>query len=288
MAPNPDLMALVPVDAPRRLKKWSDGASFVVSAKRGTKVRAGESLESALVCVLPPGCRVTAVPFHDTARARLAVADPVAGWVSRKTVAEAAGPARGSDDAEARAALLRVMAKVRRDVVGEGADGCPLDQCFTSSLALVEALQKRADIAAVLGEATMVSGSYDAVGRAKGRPSWWPDDYVDWMPHSFVQFKDGTVVDVSADQFDVDLPRLLHLAPSEIGGPDRGRYAFSKAESHAARRRRFMFRQPAGTLSSDAWLAMVKVEPSHSDVAMKAWGEMRMRGVFDARRRSGA
>ena len=203
MAPNPDLMALVPVDAPRRLKKWSDGASFVVSAKRGTKVRAGESLESALVCVLPPGCRVTAVPFHDTARARLAVADPVAGWVSRKTVAEAAGPARGSDDAEARAALLRVMARVRRDVVGEGADGCPLDQCFTSSLALVEALQKRADIAAVLGEATMISGSYDAVGRAKGRPSWWPDDYVDWMPHSFVEFKDGTVVDVSADQFDV-------------------------------------------------------------------------------------
>ena len=40
MAPNPDLMALVPVDGPRRLKKWSDGASFVVSAKRGTKVRA--------------------------------------------------------------------------------------------------------------------------------------------------------------------------------------------------------------------------------------------------------
>ena len=257
---------------------WNAGRTYVVSSKRGSRVRSDESLDSALVCVLPPGCVVVAVPFHGAAAAtRMPVTSPVRGWLSSKTVVEAPPAAEGDGGVVAAlGALLGVMEAVRDEVVERAADGVPLDQCFTSSQALVEALRGQALIAARLGRADMVSGSYDAVGTSKGRPSWWPSDYVDWMPHSFVQFEDGTLADVSADQFDVDLPRLHLIPASAAGGPEHARYAFTKDESKAARRMRFMFRQPPPRLSSDAWLAMVKAEPSHSDVAMRAWARKRM------------
>ena len=137
-----------------------------------------------------------------------------------------------------------------------------------------------------------MSGSYDAAGAARPRPRWWPADYVDWMPHSFVECAGGAVADVSADQFDADVP-MLHVC--ERGDAAHGRFAsskasprgkvrrldsddrrFSKAPSHAARRARFEFRRPDGApLSMAPWNALTKSEPSHSDVVRSAWATAR-------------
>lgn len=54
-----------------------------------------------------------------------------------------------------------------------------------------------------LGPATVVNGSF--LVETEARP-WWPPGYRDWHHHSFLQFADGSILDITADQFEPRLP----------------------------------------------------------------------------------
>lgn len=255
---------------------WNAGLDLVVAARKGAIVRAAEGLNSPIVCVLPRGVRVVCAPgFFDAAAARVPIAAPVAGWLSGKTVKPRTA-ADGEDAAAGvRSRLLEAMARARSRTLND--DGNPLDACFHCACALVEEVRADPALVEALGEPDNMSGSYDAAGSTRARPSWWPEEYTDWLPHSFVRCAGGTIADCSADQFDADIP-MLHVC--ETGDAGVGRFSFSKDASKSARLARFEFRRaPGAKLSMDEWLRMTGAEPSHSDVVRAAWTKRRSRRV---------
>merc|ERR1712032_620313 len=54
------------------------------------------------------------------------------------------------------------------------------------------------------GKCRLVHGSFHNV---RSPCSWWPEGYQDWHYHQFIYYDDGSIADVTADQFG-DFPQL--------------------------------------------------------------------------------
>merc|ERR1719210_1168785 len=73
------------------------------------------------------------------------------------------------------------------------------------------------------GDCQMVTGGFLA---EETRRKWWPKGYEDWAHHTFLVFDDGSIADITADQFD-DVPQLWWPA-------DEARYTFDSSKPDAA------------------------------------------------------
>ena len=112
------------------------------------------------------------------------------------------------------------MLRVRANVVGEGPSAW---LCDAAAKALVREIQASSGLEERLGhgKCAFASGAFVGDGSAALPPlnAWGTRIVVptDGVPHAFVRFADGSIADVTADQFDESLPKVWFPA-------DPGRY----------------------------------------------------------------
>jgi len=130
----------------------------------------------------------------------------------------------------ATAQLLGIMHHVRKMFTGDN----PLGACGVSAELLCKQIVScELESALGRGKARVINGSFLAKA---GSHTWWP--------HSFVVFGDGTIADVTADQFD-NVPQIWFPA-------ERARYSFMVAEDKT----RVEGGQPAQADESDGTLTL--------------------------------
>ena len=114
----------------------------------------------------------------------------------------------------AESALLSAMARVRSEVVGNGSSLWKCDKAAHRLCAEVQQLNLEAALGH--GRCEVVGGAFLSTFDGSA------------MPHAFVRFEDGSIADVTADQFDDALPAVWWPA-------DASRYHLTRVASvHAA------------------------------------------------------
>ena len=200
---------------------------FSVESRGGfAEVRAEAAEDSALVCRLQNGWLVVAVE----AAAR---ADDVAQGALAELLLPAPGWVRASDLRHVPACQVPALPDFGRllavvEFVGlmwgtrrQYQASSPMGSCITSSKKLYDELAIRERVTQLQtrlghGSCRVAIGSF--LAEREPRP-WWPRGYRDWLHHSFLVFEDGTVADITADQFD-KVPQLWYPADKERYSPD--------------------------------------------------------------------
>jgi len=163
-----------------------DLPAFVVDRAAGAELRRTRERKGQVYCLLPKG-----VPIFGERRqgGLVEVAWPVPGcWVEQIALSEV----RGDDKVGCRslgvAELFVAMHRTRLDITGPE----PKGQCIVSSHALcVDIVSNGIDRMLGQGPCRVMEGSFHA-----------NTDHGVWERHWFVMFGNGTIADVTADQFD--------------------------------------------------------------------------------------
>ena len=109
---------------------------------------------------------------------------------------------------EADAELRQLAEEVRTAFVGDNSAW----QCDLAARQMVEEIQRRKGFEARLGHGSCSVGRGAFVGGNLPQTPAWPGKIIpvpqSGAPHTFVVFADGAILDVTADQFDPELPRV--------------------------------------------------------------------------------
>ena len=130
---------------------------------------------------------------------------------SRKTVGQRLREHLEEQSHRAEAELLSCMKHVRTSVVG----GDPSWKCESASRELCKCIQQASGLEARLGHGKATVGKGAFLGSTTA-PSFLPRTSAwglvpippEGVPHAFVLFEDGSIADVTADQFDASLPPI--------------------------------------------------------------------------------
>jgi len=197
----------------------------------GAKVFAEPTSQAGLLSCLRSGLLTVAVTQsgeHEWVR----VVAPVPGWVCAADLE----PRQEIDFTQAAQEpdffMLSLMYHTRRQFTGYS----PRHRCFTSTSKLIDELWLREKHEGLLerlghGKPRSRMGSFLAEERPR---SWWPPGYQSWAHHTFLVFEDGTVADITADQWDSGVPQVWWPG-------DARRYRTDTRESDASRAARRQF-----------------------------------------------
>jgi len=207
-----------------------------LSGPDGAEIRAGPEPGAALVCRLPENFPMTGTGRWAEVESKKAKGEeggkclaevklPVYGWVDFEEL-QPAEDAEGPADPTITATcdILERMYHTRRQYTG-----CtPLGTSAISTMKLMDTLHLYDKMFQVLkrfghGDCQMVTGGFLA---EEGRRKWWPKGYEDWAHHTFLVFDDGSIADITADQYD-DVPQLWYPA-------DERRYTFDSSKPDEA------------------------------------------------------
>lgn len=217
----------------RAVIHFASPSEHLAVGAQGVDVRATCEASAPLVCRLPAGFPLLAAARRGRAGSEkkqerlVEVKLPVPGWVRADAVLRPPGlgeeGAAGGDFA-ALSGVLERMFHTRRQYTGNS----PLGMSAISSIKLCDTLVMYEHMFRILerfghGGCQVTHGAFKVQERPRG---WWPQGYEDWAHHSFLLFDDGTIADITADQFD-DVPQLWWPA-------DRTRYALNDAKADVA------------------------------------------------------
>jgi len=214
-------------------------------------VFAGIGSAEGLVCRLPAGFPIVgtgqrAISEQDRLEF-VEIKQPMHGWVLvGRVVAEHLCAELTMSEMAATSGILERMYHCRRQYTGNS----PVGMSAISSMKLRDTLEMYDEMFQILqkfgrGSCQVTHGAFLVDPKPH---SWRPRGYEDWAHHSFVLFDDGTIADVTADQFDPDLPQLWWPA-------DPARYALNDAKADSAE----TARRGHGL---DRWTQLVEGDPS--------------------------
>jgi len=185
-----------------------DYPAFVVEAHKGAKLFENQELGGSVYALLPKGVPV----FGERRQGVVELRWPVPGsWVDRNSLTEVHASASISRRSLACGELFALMHQTRLDVTGPD----PLGKCIISSNALcVDIVASSVDRYLGAGPCRVMQGSF----RTR------PNTLCAFEKHWFVMFGNGTIADVTADQFD-EVIKLWYPA-------DASRYALWVGDQH--------------------------------------------------------
>lgn len=200
----------------------------------GVDVRLEPNVSAPLVVRLPGGTRcATRVEWVGGEWTRIAL--PVPGWLPTQSLA-GHGKEFGCVDLNRSGDImvdcLCLMYHTRRQYTGYS----PRHRCVVSSRMFIEELAMRERHNGMLtklglGKPVARLGSFLAEQEHR---KWWPEGYDGWAHHTYVVFEDGSIADLTADQWDSRAPRLWFPAD-----PHRYRPTAREADEARAMRKEF-------------------------------------------------
>lgn len=183
-----------------------------------------------LVCHLDGGFPVVGTGrrqcFKNSDEEWVEIMDPAYGWVRASAIEGGMGHGyQAQRNFGAECSLLRRMYHTRRQYTGNS----PVCLSAISSQKLFDTLTMYDEMFQILdkigrGNCQVTHGGF-LVDQTQRK--WWPPGYEDWAHHSFLLFDDGSIADITADQFNSCLPQLWWPA-------DLGRYCLNDAKADIA------------------------------------------------------